>query len=279
MDNKQRIHKRRENETPEQRELRLSHDCLNKKRKRELETDEQREIRLAKDRESKRRKRSILMPIDEHQNRQEEIESNIQQLTESDRILLQDFRSEMNKLGHKSCPVCNERFLSIDIVKGMCRRCYKDNKNNMKKFSSRNNMDPGDEDPPFLPIAVFVEFDNYTGPAITSAEGIKVVLIPPIRRSWKTNTGPCSRLQIPISLSWAITVHKSQELTLTKAVIDIGKKEYASGLSFVAVSRVCALENILFKPFSFERLQRIKNSKRMQEQKVEEIHLISMIVR
>src|SRR6266496_1225193 len=144
MDNKQRIHKRRENETPEQRELRLSHDCLNKKRKRELETDEQREIRLAKDRESKRRKRSILMPIDEHQNRQEEIESNIQQLTESDRILLQDFRSEMNKLGHKSCPVCNERFLSIDIVKEMCRRCYKDNKNNIKKFSSRNNMDPGD---------------------------------------------------------------------------------------------------------------------------------------
>jgi len=122
--------------------LRRSHDRLNKKRKRELETDEQREIRLAKDRESKRRKRSILMPIDEHQNRQEEIESNIQQLTEY-RILLQDFRSEMNKLGHKSCPVCNERFLSIDIVKGMCRRYYKDNKNNIKKFSSRNNMDPG----------------------------------------------------------------------------------------------------------------------------------------
>ena len=93
------------------------------------------------------------------------------------------------------------------------------------------------------------------------------------------NTGPCSRLQIPVSLSWAITIHKSQGLTLTKAVIDIGKKEYASGLSFVVVSRVCALENILFKPFSFERLQRIKNSKRMQERKVEEIRLISMIVR
>ena len=56
MDNKQRICKRRENKTPEQRELRLSRDHLNKKRKRELETDEQCEIRLAEDRESKRRK-------------------------------------------------------------------------------------------------------------------------------------------------------------------------------------------------------------------------------
>ena len=92
------------------------------------------------------------------------------------------------------------------------------------------------------------------------------------------NTGLCSRLQIPVSLSWTITVHKSQGLTLSKAIIDIGKKEYASGLSFVAASQVHALENILFKPFSFERLQRIKNSKRMQERKIEENRLISMIV-
>ena len=110
------------------------------------------------------------------------------------------------------------------------------------------------QDPPLLPIAVFVEFDDYTGPAIMSAEGKKVVPIPPIRRTWETNTGLCSRLQIPVSLSWAVTVLKSQGLTLSKAVIDIGKKEYVSGLSFVVVSRVHALENILLKPFSFERL-------------------------
>ena len=48
--------------------------------------------------------------------------------------------------------------------------------------------------------------------------------------------GTCSQLQIPISLAWTITIHKSQGLTLPKAIIDLDKKKYASGLSFVAVS-------------------------------------------
>ncbi|CAG8479437.1 1429_t:CDS:2, partial [Racocetra fulgida] len=37
--------------------------------------------------------------------------------------------------------------------------------------------------PPFLPIAVFIEFSAYNGPAIVSTEGKRIILIPPIRRS------------------------------------------------------------------------------------------------
>ena len=51
----------------------------------------------------------------------------------------------------------------------------------------------------------------------------------------------CSRLQIPLKLAWAITIHKAQGLTLDKVVIDIGKKEFSAGLTFVACSRVCHL--------------------------------------
>ena len=133
------------------------------------------------------------------------------------------------------------------------------------------------QSPPSLPTVVLVEFDNYSGPAIMTLEGKRVVPISPIRHSWEEQKGICSRLQVPICLAWAITVHKSQGLTLQKAIMDLGKREYAAGLSFVAISRVCALRNILFRPFSFDRLQRIKTCKRLQERLAEERRLMSMI--
>ena len=87
----------------------------------------------------------------------------------------------------------------------------------------------------------------------------------------------CSHLQLPICLAWAVTVHKSQGLTLPKAKIDLEEREYAAGLSFVAVSRVCALKDLIFRPFSLERLQRIKKCKRLQDRKNEEKRLSFLI--
>lgn len=132
--------------------------------------------------------------------------------------------------------------------------------------------------PPSLPVAVFISFDSYERDAITNSEGIKVVPIVPIKRSWEGKNGViCSRVQVPICLSWAITVHKSQGLTLPKARIDIGNTEFAAGLSFVALSRVRSLNDLYFRHFTLDRLQRIKNSKRLQERKDEEARLHTLI--
>ncbi|EXX58878.1 ATP-dependent DNA helicase PIF1-like [Rhizophagus irregularis DAOM 181602=DAOM 197198] len=75
---------------------------------------------------------------------------------------------------------------------------------------------------------------------------------------WEDKIGSCSRLQFPLSLAWAITAHKLQGLTLSKAVIDLGKKEFVAGLSFVTIFRVRSLDDILFKHFSLNRLERKK---------------------
>ena len=132
--------------------------------------------------------------------------------------------------------------------------------------------------PPALPKAVFVKFEKYNGPTITTLDGQGVVPIAPIKRSWEDKNGiTCSRLQVPLCLAWAITVHKSQGLTLEKAKIDIGSKEFAAGLSFVAISRVRSLNDLWLKTFTYDRLQRIKNCTRLQERKDEEKRLRSMI--
>ena len=136
-----------------------------------------------------------------------------------------------------------------------------------------------DDGPPALLTAVFIKFDKYNGPTITSAEGEEVVPIVPIKCSWEDKNGTmCSRLQIPVRLAWAITVHKSQGLTLEKAKVDIRDKEFAAELTFVALSRVRSLSNICFKQFTFDRLERIKHGRRLQERKAEEERLRSMIL-
>ena len=92
--------------------------------------------------------------------------------------------------------------------------------------------------PPDLPIAVMVRFDSYSGPTFPDS----TVPITPLRRTWSSSGGQCSRLQLPLKLAWAVTIHKSQGLTLDKVVIDVGKREFSTGLTFVACSRVRRLQ-------------------------------------
>ena len=87
----------------------------------------------------------------------------------------------------------------------------------------------------------------------------------------------CSRLQLPLKLAWAVTIHKSQGLTLDKVVIDVGEREFSCGLTYVACSRVRQLTDFLFSPpFPFQRLSCLANNQRLHDQQLEDQRLLTM---
>ena len=60
--------------------------------------------------------------------------------------------------------------------------------------------------------------------------------------------------QIPLILSWAITIHKSQGATLERCIIDIGGGVFEAGQSYVALSRIKSLGGMSIMSYDVSRI-------------------------
>lgn len=99
-----------------------------------------------------------------------------------------------------------------------------------------------------------IDFEKETGhPIIVTNQG-KELIIEPV--SWSIEDGDkiiASICQVPLRLAWAITVHKSQGMSLDAAEIDLGKAfEYGQG--YVALSRVRTLQGLKLLGFNAQAL-------------------------
>jgi ATP-dependent exoDNAse (exonuclease V) alpha subunit len=109
---------------------------------------------------------------------------------------------------------------------------------------------------------ILIEFDGYDGPLLEDFEGGRVVPIAPSKREFAINNVACTRTQVPLTIAWAITVHKAQGITADKIVTNIAEKDHVVGLTYVAISRVKALKGLLFEePFDYSRFRSGKTSK------------------
>ncbi|KJZ70268.1 hypothetical protein HIM_10349 [Hirsutella minnesotensis 3608] len=103
------------------------------------------------------------------------------------------------------------------------------------------------------PCVIMMVMDKYTGPSyLTADDGRKVVPILPVKRDFFLGTSACTRTQFPLMASYAITVHKSQSITVDKMVTDLSERDFQTGLSYVAVSRVKTLDGLMIDT-PFER--------------------------
>ncbi|URA09881.1 ATP-dependent DNA helicase [Thermospira aquatica] len=53
--------------------------------------------------------------------------------------------------------------------------------------------------------------------------------------------------QLPLRLAWGITIHKSQGKTFSHVFLDMGRGAFATGQTYVALSRVTSLEGLVLK--------------------------------
>jgi ATP-dependent DNA helicase PIF1 len=104
-------------------------------------------------------------------------------------------------------------------------------------------------------IGTVIDFEPATEyPVVEFQNGRVVTMIPD---SWELRDGDKKRAsitQIPLRLAWAITVHKSQGMTLDAARIDL-RKAFVEGMGYVALSRVKNLENLYLSGINRMALQ------------------------
>lgn len=88
------------------------------------------------------------------------------------------------------------------------------------------------------------DFEKNTHyPIVKLLNGRTITMTP---ETWELRDGTKKRAsitQIPLRLAWAITVHKSQGMTLDAARVDL-RKAFVEGMGYVALSRVRNLQNL-----------------------------------
>ena len=106
---------------------------------------------------------------------------------------------------------------------------------------TKNNPKEGYVNGTLGTVTGFSSYNNY--PTVKTREG-RTILVEPME--WSVQDGGVVRAtitQLPLRLAWAITVHKSQGMSLDEAVMDLSQVfEYGQG--YVALSRVRKLEGL-----------------------------------
>ena len=102
---------------------------------------------------------------------------------------------------------------------------------------------------------VIVDFNKElsNAPVVMFDNGTEEIMIPD---KFETDSGNITliRLQVPLVLAWALTIHKCQGATITNVITDLtGVFEEAQ--VYVTLSRVCSLEGLFIKGINYSKIK------------------------
>lgn len=98
-------------------------------------------------------------------------------------------------------------------------------------------------------LGVINSFNNFGDPVVILNSGLEVTVSP---ASWKIEEDgkvKAEITQLPLRLAWAITVHKSQGMSLDSMEVDLSKS-FVKGMGYVALSRVRSLSGMRLLGFN-----------------------------
>ena len=102
-------------------------------------------------------------------------------------------------------------------------------------------------------IVDFIENDDDAIPIVKFYNG---VVRPIPYHYWQMEETPTISIgQIPLSLSWAMTIHKMQGATISRAEIDIGNTVFEYGQIYVALSRIKSLDGLYILNFNPSKIK------------------------
>ncbi len=95
-----------------------------------------------------------------------------------------------------------------------------------------------------------IKFSELGFPVVKTSLGEEIIAT---TEEWSidddSGTSIASFIQIPLRLAWAITIHKSQGMTLDSAELDL-RKTFEKGQGYVALSRLRNIENLKLLGFN-----------------------------